>query len=637
MSTPERSDTSNGEDRGSQVGPATLAEVLRLRGKQSANLVALSSSAGSDPLTYAELFVQAGDVRLALRANGLGVRDRVAIALPNGPDMAAAFLTVAAASVAAPVNPTFRADELRSRLGRIRAAAVILPANSDSDLPVRQVAESMGLRVLELVSSGAGGRFLLKAKGGGAAAEVRDEEPAPADAALLLETSGTTGLPKSVALTHQQVLAMARANVSAFALRPSDRCLNVMPLFHSTGLIGVTLASVLSGASVVCAPAFYAPEFLRWVEECRPTWYTAVPTMHEAILARARATGAKPVGVLRFLRSSSSRLASSVRESLENLFEAPLLESYGITETGMVTCNPLPPGVRKPGSVGVSCGADLEIWNADGRPEPAGTRGEIVVRGPAVASGYDGASSAESGLSFSDGWFRTGDEGYLDSEGYLYLSGRLKEMINRGGEKISPWEIEAVLSAHPAVLEVVAFGVAGGSLSQEVGAAVVLRAGTSAGERELREFAAARLSDFKVPRWIRQVAEIPKNTLGKPERERLPALLGLSAEVPVPPPSTGEAEPRSAWSPEERRLGAIWADVLSVPALARHDDFFAAGGDSVLAMKAISRIREAFDVDLSFLAFFEASTIARMVEAIRTAARAAPLSARERDSEWIGR
>jgi acyl-CoA synthetase (AMP-forming)/AMP-acid ligase II/acyl carrier protein len=603
--------------------PATIAALLSERARDAPSSVAIAAPERT-PLTYSELASQAIEVRRCLRRAGIGPRDRVAIVAPNGPDMAVAFLTIASAAAAVPWNPASRAEELRVRLEHLGIRALVVPERGGD--AAREVAAALGIPVLELAPRGPAGLFAL----GGPEVPVSgaEGEPAASDTALLLETSGTTGVPKNVALTHRQLFAMASANVSAFALTPGDRSLNVMPLFHSTGLVGVTLASMCAGASVVCAPGFYAPEFFGWLEEFRPTWYAAVPTMHESLLARARAAGLQPPRVLRFLRSSSSRLSEAAREGLEALFGAPVLESYGITETGMITCNPLPPGERRAGSVGRACGAAVEIRDGAGRPLPAGARGEITVSGPAIADGYD-RDEEETSRHFADGWFRTGDEGYIDRDGYLHLTGRMKEMINRGGEKISPWEIEATLRSHPSVRDAVAFGVAGGSLSEEVAAAVTLRPGSSVSPRELREFAARRLADFKVPRWIRCIDEIPRNPLGKPERSRLPEVLGLTGQaagraaaadaLPAPP---------GAWTETEKRVAAIWESVLDRSGPGRDDDFFGTGGDSLLAARLLSRVRDAFGAEISLVAFLDAPTIAGLAGAIAAAPRASAIPAR---------
>jgi acyl-CoA synthetase (AMP-forming)/AMP-acid ligase II len=302
-----------------------------------------------------------------------------------------------------------------------------------------------------------------------------------------------------------------------------------MPLFHIHGLMAATLASLAAGAQVSCTPGFNALRFFGWLDEVRPTWYTAVPTMHQAILARAeRNREILARSRLRLIRSSSASLPPQVMAELEAAFGAPVIESYGMTEAAhQMASSPLPPRPRKPGLVGVAAGPEVAIMDEAGALLPAGTIGEVVIRGPNVTPGYE--SNPEANFrAFTHGWFRTGDQGVLDEDGYLRLTGRLKELINRGGEKIAPLEVDEILMDHPAVLQVVTFGMPHPMLGEEVAAAVVLRDGHAATERELRDFAAARLADFKVPRRVVVVPEIPKGATGKLQRIGLAARLGLA-------------------------------------------------------------------------------------------------------------
>jgi acyl-CoA synthetase (AMP-forming)/AMP-acid ligase II len=327
---------------------------------------------------------------------------------------------------------------------------------------------------------------------------------------------------------RQRNLAVSATNIrNALALTPADRCLNVMPLFHIHGLMAGLLSSMAAGASVVCSPGFDAFRFFAWMDETKPTWYTAVPTMHQLVLSRAERYEGRLKGRLRFMRSSSAPMPPVVMERLEALFDAPLIEAYGMTEAShQMATNSLPPGRRRPGSVGRSAGIALGIMDAEGALLRPGERGEVAIKGESVMSGYENNPEANASA-FSFGWFRTGDEGYLDEDRYLYLTGRLKELINRGGEKVSPREVDEVLLQHPAVAQAVAFAIPHERLGEDVGAAVVLADGAVAGERELREYAAQRLADFKVPRRIVIVPEVPKGPTGKVQRIGLAQKLGL--------------------------------------------------------------------------------------------------------------
>jgi acyl-CoA synthetase (AMP-forming)/AMP-acid ligase II len=302
-----------------------------------------------------------------------------------------------------------------------------------------------------------------------------------------------------------------------------------MPLFHIHGLMAAVLASLGAGASVFCTPGFNALQFFAWLTESRATWYTAVPTMHQAILDRAaRNPEAVASARLRFVRSSSASLPLPVFDELEKTFNVPVIEAYGMTEAShQMTSNPLPPLPRKPGTVGIPIGLEVATMDENGGLLPPGIIGEVVIRGANVTAGYENNPTANAD-SFTNGWFRTGDQGLIDEEGYLTIKGRLKEIINRGGEKISPREVDEVLMQHPAVRQVVTFGMPHPKLGEEVAAAVVLRQGIEAGEPELRDFVRKRLANFKVPRKILIVAEIPKGATGKLQRIGLAEKLGLA-------------------------------------------------------------------------------------------------------------
>jgi acyl-CoA synthetase (AMP-forming)/AMP-acid ligase II len=479
------------------------------------------------PLSFGELKRQGAALCGWLNARGIGRGDRLAILLPNGPAMAAAFVGLAGAATTAPLNPAYRAEELDFYLGDLEARALVIAADLAS--PARDVAARRGIPILELAPASGAGAFALS--GGTPGKRPALAGPAePDDVALVLHTSGTTSRPKMVPLTHANLVASARHIGATLGLSPADRCLNIMPLFHIHGLIGCVTASIAAGGSIYCTPGFNALRFFAWLAEAGATWYSAVPTMHQAILARGERNreivAAHP---LRFIRSSSASLPPQVMAALEGLFGCPVIESYGMTEAAhQMTSNPLPPAPRKPGSVGRAAGPEVAVMDEAGRLLPAGTIGEVVIRGPNVTPGYH-ANPAANETAFAHGWFHTGDQGWLDDEGYLTITGRIKELINRGGEKISPREVDEVLLDHPAVAQAVTFALPHDKLGEEVAAAVVLHEGAAAEERELRDFAAKRLADFKVPRKIVFLAEIPKGATGKLQRIGLAAKLGLSA------------------------------------------------------------------------------------------------------------
>jgi len=504
---------------------STLVELLSA-GADAAPVFGAPATAN---LSYGQLRQLIINTVTQLNGWGIGRNDRVAIVLKNGPEMAASFLAVACGTTSAPLNPAYRADEFEFYLSDLKAKALIVEKGSDT--PAIEVAKKLGVTLLELVPTPAqgAGSFTLENQ---SAKKMRLQQGGwaqPGDVALILHTSGTTSRPKIVPLSHRNVAVSAGNIAQTLAFTRQDRGLNIMPLFHIHGLIAATLAPLSAGGYLFCTPGFNALKFFGWMEECKPNWYTAVPTMHQAILSRAaqnKATIEKYP--LRFIRSSSSSLPTQVIREIEEVFKAPMIEAYGMTEASHQMCsNPLPPKVRKPGSVGLAAGPEVGIMDEHGKLLAKGSTGEIVIRGDNVTAGYENNPKANASA-FTKGWFRTGDQGVMDSEGYVTLTGRLKEIINRGGEKISPVEVDEVLMDHPAVMQVVTFAVPHDKLGEEVGAAVVLREGMTATEQEIRAFAATKLADFKVPRRLVIVPEIPKGATGKLQRIGMAQKLGLA-------------------------------------------------------------------------------------------------------------
>lgn len=479
------------------------------------------------PLSYGGLARLIEDVAGSLNRFGIGRNDRVAIVLPNGPEMATAFLTVAACATSAPLNPAYKKDEFAFYLDDLHARAVIVEAGSTS--PVLEAAGNLGIPVLtiEWQKDDPAGSFAF------APCDLDGDADNPgladdSDIALVLHTSGTTSRPKVVPLTTRNIMASADHIRQTLHLTDADIGLNIMPLFHIHGLIASLLSSMTAGAQVVCTPGFNALKFFQWLDAVQPTWYTAVPTMHQAILARAgRNTDIVQRTKLRFARSSSSSLPPPVMAELEELFGCPVIEAYGMTEAAhQMASNPLPPAARKAGTVGQSAGPDIAIMDETGRIKGQTESGEIVIRGPNVTDGYENNPEANASA-FTDGWFRTGDLGFLDADGYLTISGRLKEIINRGGEKIAPREVDDVIQAHPAIDQVVTFAMPHDKLGEAVAAVIVLKEGATAEPSEIKAFAGERLAAFKVPSTIIIRDEIPKGATGKLQRIGLAGKLGL--------------------------------------------------------------------------------------------------------------
>jgi acyl-CoA synthetase (AMP-forming)/AMP-acid ligase II len=478
------------------------------------------------PLTFAGLRVLVEQTIASLNKLGIGRNDRVAIVLPNGPEMATAFIAIASGATSAPLNPAYRLDEFEFYMNDLGAKALVVEKGGAS--PAIEAANKLGIAILTLTPDpkhGAG-RFTLS--GTGETAAARPGPAGPDDVALILHTSGTTSRPKIVPLSQSNVATSADNVARTLEFGEGDRGLNIMPLFHIHGLIAGLLAPLSRGGSVYCTPGFNALRFFAWMEEASPTWYTAVPTMHQAILTRAghnREIIARHP--LRFIRSSSASMPPQVIAELEATFNTPVIESYGMTEAShQMASNPLR-GVRKPGSVGVAAGPEVAIMDEQGNLLGAGETGEIVIRGDNVTTGYENNPKANA-EAFTNGWFRTGDQGVADDDGYIRLTGRLKEIINRGGEKFSPREVDESLMDHPAVLQAVTFAVPHDKLGEDVAAAVVLRDGANATEQELRSFLSERLAGFKIPRKILLLPEIPKGATGKLQRIGLAEKLGLA-------------------------------------------------------------------------------------------------------------
>jgi oxalate---CoA ligase len=571
-------------------------------------------------LTYAALLEQVDRIVRTLIAAGVEPGDRVAVVGASGPETAVLFLAVAAIAGCAPLNPTYTAAEFEFYLHDLSPRLLIF----EEGLSPAAVAVAQKLRVPILgitPDGGAAGTFRFA----GAPRAARHAAFAAAeDVALVLHTSGTTARPKMVPLTQKNLCASANNIARFLGLSPADRCLSVMPLFHIHGLVGALLATFAASGSLACAGIFRPSDFFGWLGALRPTWYTAVPSMHAAVLERAASIiDAPATHRLRFIRSCSAPLPPRTLAELEDLFGVPVVEAYGMTEAAhQMTCNPLPPSRRKPGSAGIASGTDMAVMDTAGRLLPPGGEGEIVTRGANVMGGYAGGVEINA-AAFTDGWFRTGDQGRIDADGYLFITGRIKEIINRGGEKVSPREVDEVLLDHPAVAEAVTFAIRDPRVGEEIGAAVVLRPEAERPDaRSLLAFAEARLASFKLPRRILFVGEIPKGPTGKPQRMGLAARLGLDEPEAVVPP-TGTARPRS---PTELTLLRLLGEAIQDESIGVGDNFFDCGADSLAALTLLFEIEHHWGVRMTVADMLSAPTVeglARIVDQA-TPARAPP-------------
>jgi acyl-CoA synthetase (AMP-forming)/AMP-acid ligase II len=473
---------------------------------------AIVASEAGIRVSYRQLRDQVSAMADALASLGVQPGDRVATSLTNGLPAVVSFLAASVAGTAAPLNPGYREDEVRFYLDDTSAKVLLCPPDGQAE--ARRAAESAGVPVHALEMDDQG--FVrIAGAGGGKTASA----PSPGDTALVLHTSGSTGRPKRVPLLHRNIAASTVNIVATYGLSADDVALCVMPLFHVHGLVASVLSTLLSGGTIVIPPKFNPLSFWRTVRDTRSTWYSAVPTIHGLLLSRAGEERPSGAECLRFIRSCSASLPAEMMERMERIFGVPVLEAYGMTEAShQMSSNPKPPAVRKPGSVGPGTGVRIAIMDDAGKLLAVGDRGEVVIRGPNVVSGYENNPEANA-KAFTDGWFRTGDQGYLDGDQYLTLTGRIKELINRGGEKIGPREIDEVLLSHPAVAEAVCFGVPHPAWGEEVEAAVVLKEEQKdTGEAEILTHCKERLADFKRPKRIHITSSIPRTATGKIQR-----------------------------------------------------------------------------------------------------------------------
>ena len=576
-------------------------------------------------LTYAGLFLHIEQTAHSLRRLGFSTADRVAIVLPNGPELAAAFLAVSSCCASAPLNPSYSEVEFDFYLADLNARALLTQAGLDT--PARRTAQRRGLPVIELEADSSQPAGLFWLNGDPGYAQVPVEYGKQDHTALVLHTSGTTSRPKIVPLTQANLCASARNIQATLSLTENDRCLNVMPLFHIHGLVAAVLATLASGGCVTCTPGFSAAAFFGLLDSFHPTWYTAVPTMHQAVLEAAASH--EPIiarSSLRFIRSSSASLPPKVMADLESTFLCPVVEAYGMTEAAhQMACNPLPPLPRKPGSVGLPAGPQIAILDENGRMLPPGQTGEIVIQGDNVMTGYENNPSANA-AAFAYGWFHTGDQGYLDGDGYLFITGRLKEIINRGGEKVAPREVDEVFLEHPAVAQAVTFAVPHRTLGEDVAIALVLKPGQSASLKELRGYALERLASHKVPSQVVIVDQIPKGPTGKLQRiglaEKLSSLLKPAFIAPEDQVSTA--------------LARLWTELLKASEVGMQDNFFALGGDSLLAAQLLARLRSAFALDLPLSLLFQEPTLAGQAAVIEDALLSEIESLSEEEAQRLG-
>jgi len=559
---------------------------------------------GRPDLTYGELDRIVGGLVSDLRQGGVQAEDRVAVVIPNGRDMSVALLAVCSAGIAAPLNPIYREDEFADYFREIRVSYLVIRRGMVS--PARAAAARMGVKVLELTAEA--DAIAPEGEQGIRKRDAREwDPPSPTHLAVILLTSGSTGRSKKVPLTHRNVCVSVRDICRTLELTKEDRCLCMWEQFHIGGLVDLLIVPLASGGTVICSNGFDAARFYDLVERKQPTWYQGVPaTVHE-LMAHARRHGIAGVkSPLRFVRVTASALAPKLMEELETFFGVPVITTFGMTEAApLITTNLLPPHARKPGSTGPSCGPEIIITDEDGKPLKTGEVGEVLIRGDNIILGYEDAPEANA-RSFRDGWFRTGDTGCLDGDGYLFLKGRIKESINRGGEKITPQEIDDVLLTHPEIAEAISFHVPHSVLGEDVAVAVVLHRPGSLTEDAIREYVAARMAEFKVPRKVVFVDGFARNASGKVNRSTLAETLGLQASSRYEAPAT----------PLEKTLAAIWQRELGVAQVGVNDNFADLGGSSLSGVRLILEIEKSVGKPLPVRALYRLSTVREMAAAI---------------------
>jgi acyl-CoA synthetase (AMP-forming)/AMP-acid ligase II/acyl carrier protein len=587
------------DDPALETVPALLWLQARTRGDAPAII---------DPerqtLSYARLQREVAQLGALLGSLGFGRRSRIAVAVPSGPEAAIVTLATMTWNVCALLDPSLEATACRALLEAIRADALI--AAHGEDVPAIGVARNLGLPILRLAPAPDANVAIVTIHAEHAGRRVTPTLPSADDLALIMHTSGTTTQPKIVPISQAQLVVRAHLN----PLVASDRGICAAPTFTSSAVESGLLATLASGASVLF-PRDPSPErIVDDIAKLQPTYVWASPAVHVAMLEAMVDRKSISTTSLRFLRSGSSALPAILQENLEAAFGVPVMQGYGMTETGVIARNPLPPGERRPGSVGKPLGTVVRIMAPGGEFLPRGSVGEIVVQGPGVMSGYQDAEANR--LAFHEGWFRTGDLGYFAEDDFLFLCGRLHDTINRGGRQVSPAEIDAAFLAHPAVLEAAAFAVPHPSLGEDVAAAVVLRQPRAASAQELREHAFAHLAAHKVPTTVLLVDSLPKNALGKVQRSVLADTLRESLRA-------GFLPPRDA---DEELVAGLFAEVLGLERVGALDNFFELGGDSLSGTRVVARVNSERGVDLPIVSLFEMPTVADFACAVRGTGRA---------------
>ena len=515
------------------AGPllGNLSELLARHVHKQPNKTAVGTSDRGVEISYSQLDSLVRSAMAQLTGLGLGPRDTIALVSDNCVEFVVALLAVVSSGArVAPLNPALTLSEMGTRLSKLPVHALLAPKHLASKLEFADaIAENTAPWIISIENSDGAHEVRIANKNGRSPTSgVAANATAPIageDIALLMFTAGTTSAPKVVPWTHRSVVSSVQNISSGYDLSPQDATLIVMPLFHGHGLVAGLLATLASGGSAYLPSTGAFSAHLFWPDVVRlgVTWYTAAPTIHRILLNRAAQEypSNSPLALC-FIRSCSAPLDVELATATISTFRVPVISAYGMTETThQVSSNPLPVnGTNKTSSVGLPTGVEIRIVAEDGKDAATGSIGEIWVRGITVTTGYLNNPQANS-ASFVDGWFRSGDLGSREADGYLFVRGRLKEIINRGGEKISPGDIDAALLSNPKVLEAASFGESDAVYGEIVQAAVILRPGMEATEGELRDYCRTKLSAFEVPERIYLVANFPRTAKGSTDRRAL--------------------------------------------------------------------------------------------------------------------
>ncbi|KAI0389604.1 AMP-binding enzyme [Xylariaceae sp. FL0594] len=492
-----------------------------IKGEGSSVAIIIPSKPTPLTVTYRDLVAECSSFQRKLAAIGITEGSAVSIATVNSYEFIVSFLATSwQRAVAAPLNPAYKQDEFEFYIDDIKSTLVLVPRGAyKANAPSVKAAKRFNAAIAECYWDAAKKEVALDVKDLG---RLKDSKkgpvlsPRPDDVALVLHTSGTTSRPKVVPLTHRNLTRTMENIQNTYQLTAKDRTMLVMPLFHVHGLLCALLAPLYSGGSMIVPPKFSASEFWQDFIKHGANWYTAVPTIHQILLKSPAPT---PMPSIRFIRSCSSPLSPTVFHQLEDKFKAPVLEAYAMTEAAhQMTSNPLPPAKRKPGTVGLGQGVEVKILNEAGDELSQGGEGEICIQGENVTKGYLNNPAANAGAFAKGGFFRTGDQGKKDEDGYVVITGRIKELINKGGEKISPIELDNVLATHPAVAEAVSFAIPDELYGQDIGVAIVLKPGAGLTEKEMKGWVSEKLAKFKIPKKVYFTEIMPKTATGKVQR-----------------------------------------------------------------------------------------------------------------------